>query len=86
MYIHDAVELFGSALGELRKTWLDTVRPALHRNRLKQLKEAAPITFAVSSDIAAEAVVIARSQGRSLTVSELSDLCTYGFEQIFSVR
>lgn len=84
LYIHDAIELFGSAVGELRRIWLDTVRPTLHRNRRRELKEAASINFSVSSDTAAEAVAIARSQGRSLTVPELCDLCIYGFEQIFS--
>ena len=84
LYIHDAIELFGSAFEELRTTYLDVVRPALHRNRLKELKEAAAHAFVVSSDTAAEAVVIARSQGRSLTVSELCDLCAYGFDRIFS--
>ena len=82
LYIHDTIELFGSALGELASTWQNAVRPTLHRNRLRNLQQAAPDVFTVTSDTAAEAVLIARSQGRSLTVPEFCDLCLYGLKQI----
>ena len=83
LYIHDTIEVFAATLPELHRTYQDLIVPELHPNRLKELKRAIVKYLSVSSDAGAEAVVIGRGQGRSLTLEDLVELCAYGFREIF---
>jgi hypothetical protein len=81
LYIHDTLELFGTALDELRPIWTDHVRPTLPGKTAKRAEEAAHALFQQVTDTIRDAARI--PQDRRLTPEALRAACDYGIDSIF---
>jgi hypothetical protein len=82
LYLHDTIETFGGALPAMREEWETNVKPRLHRNAIRQVENAADVLFAEIDDTIREAARIAL--GRKLTPESILELCSYGWNQLFS--
>jgi Nucleotidyltransferase len=82
LYLHDTIETFGGALPAIREEWETNVKPGLHRNAIRQVEKAADVLFAEVDDTIREAARIAL--GRKLTPESIRELCSYGWNQLFS--
>jgi hypothetical protein len=80
LYIHDTLELFGGSLGELRRLWLENVRPALPSRTAKRSEAVACELFAGVTDTIREAARI--PQDRKLAPENLQRACEYGLGEI----
>ena len=83
LYIHDTLELFGSALDELRKLWAEDVRPAMPNKTAQRAETTASALFAQVTDTIREAVRI--PVGRSLTPEIIRGACDYGVREVLGV-
>ena len=81
LYIHDTLELFGSALDDLRSIWIDQVRPAMAARTAKRAEEAGESLFRQVTDTIRDAARI--PQDRRLTPEVLRAACVYGTNEIF---
>jgi hypothetical protein len=80
LYIHDTLELFGGSLGELRRLWLEDVRPAMPSKTARRSEAVARELFAEVTDTIREAARI--PQDRQLVPENLQRACEYGMSEI----
>jgi hypothetical protein len=80
LYIHDTLELFGAALGELRRLWTDVVRPAMAAKTARRAETIAQELFAGVTDTIREAARI--PQDRRLAPENVQRACEYGLGEI----
>lgn len=82
LYIHDTIETFGRNLPAIREAWKMKVRPALHARAARQVEQAGIAFFRETNDSIREAALI--GTGRNLSPEMVREVCTYGWQQIFS--
>ena len=80
LYIHDTLELFGASLGELRRLWVDVVRPAMPAKTARRGEAGAQELFAEVTDTIREAARI--PQDRRLAPENVQRACEYGLGEI----
>ena len=80
LYIHDTLELFGGSLGELRRLWVDEVRPAMPAKTARRVETIARELFAEVTDTIREAARI--PQDRRLAPENVQRACEYGLGEI----
>jgi hypothetical protein len=80
LYIHDTFELFGGSLGELRRLWVDEVRPGMARSWAMKAEALAQELFAEVTDTIRDAARI--PQDRRLAPEDVQRACEYGFNEI----
>ena len=80
LYIHDTLELFGGSLGELRRLWLEEVRPAMQAKTARRVEAIARELFAEVTDTIREAARI--PQDRQLAPENVQRACEYGLGEI----
>ncbi len=81
LYIHDTLELFGGSLGELRRLWVEEVRPTMASKTAGKAETIAQEPFAAVTDTIREAARI--PQDRRLTPENVRRACAYGFGEVF---
>jgi hypothetical protein len=81
LYMHDTLELFGSALPELRRLWRDVLAPGLPPRTAATVSRASRDLFDEVTDDIRRAADIAADRG--LTPETVRLVCSYGFEQVF---
>jgi len=84
LYIHDTLELFGGSLGELRRLWVEEVRPAIPRPWARRAEAAARELFAEVTDTIRDAARI--PQDRQLAPENVQRACAYGLSQIVALE
>lgn len=84
LYVHDTVDTFADALPELRRTWVDEVKPTLHANHARRVERAASALQGEISDEAREAALLARAAGRALDAERITQVCAYGLGEVFA--
>jgi len=82
IYIHDTIETFGGNLPMIREEWERNVKPALHAKASREVIAAADTHFQKVTDTIRDAARIA--PGRSLTPEMVREVCSFGWQQIFS--
>jgi hypothetical protein len=80
LYIHNTLELFGASLGELRRLWVEQVRPGMPPKTARRAETIARELFADVTDTIREAAQM--PQDRRLTPENIRAACEYGLEQI----
>jgi len=80
LYIHDTLELFGGSLGELRRLWLEDVRPAMPSKTARRSEVVARELFAEVTDTIREAARI--PQDRQVAPENVQRACEYGLDEI----
>jgi hypothetical protein len=80
LYIHDTLQAFGGSLGELRRLWRSTVRPALHKRAATRVEATAREIFLRVTDLIREAARI--PQDRALAPEDLRRACAFGLDEI----
>jgi hypothetical protein len=80
LYIHDTLELFGNSLQELRALWIDSVRKMLGPGVEAKIRQASRRSFSEMTDTVRQASLMAT--GRSLSPTNLLELCQVGLTQI----
>ena len=80
LYIHDTLELFGASLDELRRLWVDAVRPAMPAKTARRVEAIVQGSFADVTDTTREAARI--PQDRWLTPENVQRACAYGLEEV----
>jgi hypothetical protein len=83
LYVHDTLETFAGALPDIRKTWLEHVKPTLGQKQVKRIEAAAGQLEAGITDEIREATIQARAAGRDLSADRLVQVCAYGLREIF---
>ena len=83
LYVHDTLETFAGALPDIRRTWLDSVKPTLSDKQVRRIEAAADRLEAGITDEIREATIQARAVGRDLSVDRLVQVCAYGLREIF---
>jgi hypothetical protein len=76
LYIHDTLELFGGSLGELRRLWVEEVRPGIARSWARKVEAIAGELFAKVTDRIRDAARI--PQDRRLAPEDVQHACEYG--------
>jgi hypothetical protein len=80
LYIHDTLELFGGSLGELRRLWVEAVRPGVAKPWARRVEATAGELFAEVTDTIRDAAWI--PQDRRLAPEDLQRACAYGLGEI----
>jgi hypothetical protein len=80
LYIHDTLELFGGSLGELRRLWVEEVRPRMAPKTARRAETVARELFAEVTDTIREAARI--PQDRRLAPENVQRACEYGLGEI----
>lgn len=80
LYIHDTLELFGGSLGELRRLWVEEVRPSIAEKWATKAEALARELFVEVTDTIRDAVRI--PQDRRLAPEDVQRACAYGFDEI----
>jgi hypothetical protein len=80
LYIHDTLELFGASLEELRRLWVDVVRPAMPARTAKRAETLGRELFVQVTDTIRAAARM--PQGRNLTAEAVRAACEYVLEEI----
>lgn len=80
LYIHDTLELFGGSLGELRRLWVEEVRPRMAAKTARRAETIAQELFAEVTDTIREAARI--PQDRRLAPENVQRACEYGLGEI----
>jgi hypothetical protein len=80
LYIHDTLELFGGSLGELRRLWVEEVRPAIAKPWARKAEALAHELFAEVTDTTRDAARI--PQDRRLAPGDVQRACAYGLDEI----
>jgi hypothetical protein len=80
LYIHDTLELFGGSLGELRRLWVEEVRPRMAKPWATKLEAVAGELFAEVTDTIRDAARI--PQDRRLAPEHVRRACAYGLGEI----
>jgi len=76
LYIHDTLELFGGSLSELRRLWVEEVRPTTAPKTASKAETIAQGLFAEVTDTIREAARI--PQDRRLAPENVQRACEYG--------
>ena len=76
LYIYDTLELFGASLGDLRRLWVEAVRPAMAAKTTRRADALAQELFAEVTDTIREAARI--PQDRRLAPENVQRACEYG--------
>ena len=84
LYIHDCLELFGGSLGELRRLWVEEIRPGLAAKTARKAETVARELFAEVTDTIREAARI--PQDRRLAPENVQRACEYGLGEIVQVE
>jgi hypothetical protein len=82
LYIHDTIEVFGSALPELKKVWHESVRPLLSAKAVRSVEAAPKVLFGEVSDTIREAARMAI--GRVVSPAQLLETCEAGLSAILA--
>lgn len=82
--IHDSLELFGGSLGELRRLWVEGVRPRMAPKTARRAEMIARESFAEVTDTIREAARI--PQDRRLAPENVQRACEYGLGEILQVE
>jgi hypothetical protein len=80
LYIHDTLELFAGSLPDLRRLWVDAVRPALGSRGEAKVRQSARRLFSDVTDTAREAARMAA--GRALSAESTVEACSLGLARI----
>lgn len=80
LYIHDTLELFGGSLGELRRLWVEEIRPTMAPTTARKAETTALELFAEVTDTIREAARI--PQDRQLLPENVQRACEYGLGEI----
>ena len=80
LYIHDTLELFGGSLRELRRLWVEAVRPSIAAKWATKAEALAHELFAEVTDTIRDAARI--PQDRRLAPEDLQRACAYGLDEI----
>jgi hypothetical protein len=80
LYIHDTLELFGGSLGELRRLWVEEVRPSIAEKWAPKAESLAREVFVEVTDTIRAAARI--PQDRRLAPEDVQRACAYGFDEI----
>jgi hypothetical protein len=80
LYIHDTLELFGGALGDLRTLWIDELRPTMPEKTAKRAETFATTVFAQVTDTIREAARI--PPNRRLSPDVVRGTCEYGLSEM----
>ena len=82
LYIHDTLELFGPSLSELRKLWINVVRPSMSPRTARRVEDDGARMFEAVNDAIRSAALI--PVDRKLDPERLRALGEYGLATIFS--
>jgi hypothetical protein len=82
LYIHDALELFGTALPALKALWEDKVRPALPKRTGRRVVELSAESFSSVTDMIRDAARI--PQDRTLSPEHLRAACQLALAQVLT--
>jgi hypothetical protein len=82
LYMHDTIEVFGSALPELKKVWHESVRPLLSAKAMRSVESAPKVLFGEVSDAIREAARMAT--GRVVSPAQLMETCEAGLSAILA--
>jgi hypothetical protein len=80
LYIHDTLELFGGSLGELRRLWVEEIRPTMAPKTARKAEAIAQELFGEVTDTVREAARI--PQDRRLVPVNIQRACGYGLGEI----
>lgn len=80
LYIHDTLELFGGSLAELRRPWVEEVRPGMAKPWARKVEAIAGELFAEVTDTIRDAARI--PQDRRLAPENVQRACEYGLGEI----
>lgn len=84
LYIHDTLELFGGALGKLRRLWVEEVQLGIPKPWANKVEAIAGQLFAEVTDTIREAARI--PQDRRLVPEDVQRACAYGFNEILGKK
>jgi hypothetical protein len=84
LYVHDTLELFGGALDDLRRIWVEEIRPEIPAKTAKRAETIGHELFEQLTDTIREAVRI--PQDRSLSPEVLRAACEYGLGEILEAK
>jgi hypothetical protein len=84
LYIHDTLELFGASLQELRRLWVEAVRPAMPAKTARRAITTATTVFETVTDVIREAARI--PQDRRPAPEHIRMACQYGLGEILKSR
>jgi len=82
LYMHDTIEVFGSALPELKKVWNESVRPLLSAKAVRSAESAPKVLFGEVSDAIREAARMAA--GRVVSPAQLLETCEAGLSTLLA--
>lgn len=80
LYVHDTLELFGGSLRELRRLWVEEVRPGMAKPWARRVEAIASELFAEVTDTIRDAARI--PQDRRLAPDNVRRACEYGLGEI----
>lgn len=80
LYIHDTLELFGGSLNELRRLWIEEIRPRIAKPWARRAETMALGLFAEVTDTIRGAARI--PQDRRLAPENVQRACEHGLSQI----
>jgi hypothetical protein len=80
LYIHDTLELFGGSLEELRRLWIEEVRPLIAKPWARRTEAVAGELFAEMTGTIRDAARI--PQDRHLVPENVQRACEYGLGEI----
>ena len=83
LYIHDTLELFGGSAGELRRLWVEEVRPAMPSKTARRAEAIARELFAEVTDTIRDAARI--PQDRRLAPEDVQRACRYGLAEVLGM-
>lgn len=82
LYIHDALELFGGALADLKEIWRNAIHPTLSSKSVKRVIELSQKTFmSVTDDLRAASRI---PQDRRLSPDRMRAACQLALEQVLT--
>jgi len=82
LYIHDALELFGGALADLKTIWRNAIHPTLSSRSVKRVIELSQKTFmSVTDDLYAASRI---PQDRRLSPDRMRAACQLALEQVLT--
>ncbi len=82
LYIHDTLQLFGGSLTELRRLWLEEVRPGIAKPWARKVETTARALSADVTDTIRDAARI--PQDRQLAPENVQRACAYGLGEILA--
>jgi hypothetical protein len=84
LYIHDTLELFGGSLAELRRLWIQGVRPGMAKPWATKAEAIAGELFSEVTDTIRDAARI--PQDRRLAPENVQRACEYGLGEILQAE